>query len=262
LTELQRHILSSFSLAAHFDRPLIFAHRGANTNAPENTLAAFELARQEGADGIELDVKLTGDGQVVILHDQTVDRTTDGHGLLRSFSLPELKKLDAGSWFDRAYAGEPIPTLADVFKKFGSSILYDIELTNYAAPLDDLPRKVAQLIQQFRLSQNVLVTSFLPIALAGFQRVIPTVPAGLIALRGLPGSLSRSALGRWLVPQAVIPYYTDLTPHYIQAQARMKRSVIPWTVNEPEAFRRMFDWGVGAIITDVPAIARRALEVV
>lgn len=254
--------MSSFNLAVHPDRPLIFAHRGANTDAPENTIAAFRLARQQGADGIELDVKLTGDGQVVVLHDQTLDRTSDGHGPLRSLRLAEVKKLDAGSWFDWAFAGERIPTLAEVFDEFGDTILYDIELTNYAAPFDGLPQKVARLVQQFKLAHRVFVTSFVPVALVKFHSILPAIPCGLIALKGAPGWLSRSALGRWLAPQAVVPYYTDVTESFIRKQALHKRVVIPWTVNESQKFHLMFGWGVGAVITDVPQIARQSLEAV
>jgi glycerophosphoryl diester phosphodiesterase len=254
--------LSSFNLAAQPDRPLIFAHRGSNHNAPENTLAAFRSAHQQGADGIELDVKLTADGQVVVLHDQTVDRTSDGYGPLRRYRLAELKKLDAGSWFDHAFAGERIPTLTEVFEAFGNSILYDIELTNYLSPFDELSVKVAALVAEARLLDCVMVSSFLPVALVRFKWLLPDVPAGLIALKGLAGTLTRSALGRKLAGRAVIPYYTDLTREYVQSQARYGRVVIPWTVNEMDVIRRMFEWGAGAVITDVPDIARRALEAV
>ncbi|NMC78815.1 MAG: glycerophosphodiester phosphodiesterase, partial [Chloroflexi bacterium] len=91
--------------------PMLFAHRGASADAPENTLAAFRLAVDENADGIELDAKLSADGQVVVIHDQSVDRTTDGHGRVGQLTLAQLKELDAGSSFSPGFAGERIPTL-------------------------------------------------------------------------------------------------------------------------------------------------------
>src|SRR5512138_390835 len=100
--------------------PAIFAHRGASAHAPENTLAAFRLALEHGADGIELDAKLTSDGQVVVIHDQTVERTTGDPGMVRDMTLAQLKALDAGSFFDSAFTREPIPTLAEVFDLIGS----------------------------------------------------------------------------------------------------------------------------------------------
>jgi len=97
----------------------IFAHRGDSAHAPENTLAAFELAAERGADGIELDAKLTADGEIVVIHDPAVDRTTDGTGMVAEMSLAALRELDAGSWFGDTFKGEQIPTLAEVFEAVG-----------------------------------------------------------------------------------------------------------------------------------------------
>src|SRR5512139_2686581 len=103
--------METLSLFAHLPRPTIFAHRGASAYAPENTLAAFQMAIQQGADALELDVKLTADGQVVVIHDQTTDRTTGVKGRVSDLTLHELRNLDAGSFFDIAFQGEMIPTL-------------------------------------------------------------------------------------------------------------------------------------------------------
>ena len=110
------------------DRPLNFAHRGASHEAPANTLAAFLLATELGADGIELDVQLSKDCQVVVIHDYTVDATTDGHGPVAGFTLEELRALDAGSWFDPALAGQRILTLQEVLDVVGDQLLLNIEL--------------------------------------------------------------------------------------------------------------------------------------
>src|SRR5512138_2694544 len=96
--------------------PAIIAHRGASAHAPENTLSAFRLALEQGADGIELDAKLSADGHVIVIHDQTIKRTTGQPGIVRQMTLRQLKSMDAGSFFDSAYAGEQIPTLAEVFE--------------------------------------------------------------------------------------------------------------------------------------------------
>ncbi len=241
-------------------RPPVYAHRGANHGAPENTLAAFCLAQQQGADGIEMDVKLTADGEVVVMHDQTVDRTTDGHGALRNFRLAELRRLDAGGWFNREFHGERVPTLAEIFETLKGGILYDIELTNYSTPLDDLPEKVQALIQKFGLADNVMVSSFFPNNISRFSRLAPTIPGGLMALGGLAGALSRSFVGRWFAPRAVIPVYLDVTQSYLQHQHALGRRVIPWTVNQPPDVRRLVEWGVDGLITDVPDVVRKTLE--
>jgi glycerophosphoryl diester phosphodiesterase len=253
--------LSSSRVNTAYLGPLVYAHRGANNAAPENTLAAFCLAKQQGADGIEMDVKLTADGEVVVMHDQTVDRTTDGHGRLRNFRLADLRRLDAGSWFDAEFHGEKVPTLAEIFETLKDGILYDIELTNYGTPFDNLLEKVLALVQKHGLEENVMVSSFFPTNISQFRRLAPEIPGGLIALRGVPGSLSRSIVGRWFAPWAVIPVYLDLTQAYIRTQRALRRKVIPWTVNEPADMRRLVSWGVDGLITDLPWLARKTLEV-
>ncbi|NIV29434.1 MAG: glycerophosphodiester phosphodiesterase, partial [Anaerolineae bacterium] len=112
----------------YLDRPLNFAHRGASHQAPENTLAAFLLASELGADGIELDVQLSRDGEIVVIHDFVLDTTTDGAGPVRERTLAELKELDAGHRFDSAYAGQEIPTLQEVIDAVGHRLLLNIEL--------------------------------------------------------------------------------------------------------------------------------------
>ena len=239
----------------------MYAHRGANKGAPENTLAAFCLAQQLGADGIEMDVKLTADGEVVVMHDQTVDRTTDGHGRLRDFRLAELRRLDAGSWFDGTFHSEKVPTLAEIFETLKNGILYDIELTNYSTPFDNLLEKVLALVQKYGLAGNVMVSSFLPTNISHFRRLAPAIPGGVIALHGWAGALSRSFVGRWFAPLVVIPVYLDVTQNYVRMQKALGRKVIPWTVNEPADMLRLMEWGADGLITDVPDLARATLEV-
>ena len=131
-----------------FDLPLpvIFAHRGASRFAPENTLAAFNLAVIQGADAIELDAKLTADGQIVVFHNQTLERTTSAIGKIGEKTLSELKELDASVHFDKIYQNERIPTLEEVFEAVGQRIFISVKLTNYASPNDRLPEKVADLV--------------------------------------------------------------------------------------------------------------------
>ena len=172
--------------------PVVFAHRGASAHAPENTLAAFRAAVDQKAQGVELDAKLSSDGVVVVMHDQTVDRTTDGSGNVASLTAIQLHRLDAGSHFSTDFAGEPVPTLEEVFNAVADKLLINIELTNYASPLDELPAKVAQLVQQSGLSNRVIISSFHPMNLMRFHKLLPTVPLGLLALPGKAGRWARS----------------------------------------------------------------------
>ena len=184
-------------MLANLKRPTIFAHRGASAYAPENTLPAFELALQQAADAIELDVKLTADGHVVIIHDQTLLRTTGQPGKVREYALAEIQKLDAGSYFDIAFKGERIPTLAELFEKVGDRAQYDIELTNYASLTDSLPEAVAALVDRYALTERVLFSSFNPLALIRVRRKLPHNPIGLLARPGKNGHIPSGRLSSY-----------------------------------------------------------------
>jgi glycerophosphoryl diester phosphodiesterase len=234
---------------------MIFAHRGASAHAPENTLAAFELALTQNADAIELDVKLSADGQVVVIHDPTVDRTTGRKGRVKDLSLTQLRSLDAGAFFSENYRGEKIPTLEEVFEAVGKRIFINVELTNYNTPRDQLVETVCMLVKKFGLQKQVMFSSFLAANLSKTRAYLPEVPRGLLALNGLLGAWARSfgfAFGKY---QALHPYLKDVTPEQIQRVHRLQRRVHVWTVNAAEDIRRLFRWGVDAIFTDDPQLA-------
>ena len=236
-------------------QPLIFAHRGASAHAPENTLAAFELALAQHADAIELDVKLSADGHAVVIHDATVDRTTGSQGRVKDLSLAQLKSLDAGSFFSEKYRGERIPTLEEVFEAVGKRTFINVELTNYNAPRDQLVETVCILVKKFALQERVIFSSFFASNLSKARAFLPEVPRGLLALNGWLGAWARSfgfAFGRY---HALHPYLSDVTPQHIQRVHRLKRRVHVWTVNAAEDMRRLFHWGVDGIFTDDPQLA-------
>jgi glycerophosphoryl diester phosphodiesterase len=235
--------------------PVIFAHRGASAYAPENTLAAFELALRQGADAIELDVKLSADGHVVVIHDPTVDRTTGARGRVKDMSLADLRSLDAGSFFSANFRGEKIPTLEEVFEAVGRRAFINVELTNYNTPRDHLVESVCMLIKKFGLQKRVLLSSFLPTNLASARRYLPEVPTGLLALGGILGLWSRSfgfAFGRY---DALHPNLRNATQQQIYFAHRLKRRIHVWTVNDEADLRRLFKWGVDGVFTDHPQLA-------
>jgi glycerophosphoryl diester phosphodiesterase len=239
---------------ANLSRPTVFAHRGASAHAPENTLAAFELALEHGADAIEFDVKLTADGQVVGHHDPSLERTTNGKGRLGDFSLGELKKLDAGAWFGEAWRGERIPTLAEIFETVGDKMFMNIELTNYATPFDKLVEKVAELVRRYHMEERVLYSSFLPHNLMRAGALTPGLPRGQLALPGPAGWWQRR-WGNFLKIQAEHPFSADVSAaSVIRAHARGRR-VYTWTVNDPDEMRRLQALGVDGIFTDDPKLA-------
>lgn len=239
--------------------PTIFAHRGSSVYAPENTLAAFELAISQNAHAIELDAKLCGDGEVVVIHDQTVDRTTNGSGKVIELPLAALKELDAGSWFGTEFQGERIPTLEEVFEAVGRNIFINVELTNYASPLNDLPDKVVELVLRHGMQKNVLFSSFNPLALRRTHRHMPEVPVGLLALQGFLGAWARSWPGKFVPHQALHPEVQDTSVHLIQKHHKLGHRIHVWTVNSPEKMRQLFDWKIDGIFTDNPLLAQEIL---
>lgn len=241
-------------------RPSIFAHRGSSKYAPENTLAAFEMAIQHNADAIELDAKLSVDHHVVVIHDQTVDRTTASTGLVKEMRYAELRELDAGSHFDIAFRGEKIPSLDEVFETVGRKIYINIELTNYTSIYDGLPERVAQLVKKHDLASWVMFSSFNPIALLRARRVLPNVPIGLLALHGDRGAWARSRWGNLLAYQALHPNYLDITEELVQNVHQRGRRVHPYTVNLSDELQRMNQLGTDGIITDDPLLANTILH--
>jgi glycerophosphoryl diester phosphodiesterase len=240
--------------------PILFAHRGASARAPENTLASFRRALDDGAEAIELDVKLTADGKVVVLHDQTVNRTTNGQGDVRTLSLAEIKRLDAGSCFSPEFAGETIPTLDEVFSVVGKKLFINVEITNYATPADALPLRVSELVRSHGLEEWVMFSSFNALNLIRLKGLLPRVPAGILAEQGSRGSLARSFAGRIVAPKMVHPYFTDVDEAYVLRQHAIDRRVHVWTVNAPEEMRRLFRIKVDGIFTDDPRLASQVLE--
>ncbi len=234
--------------------PYIFAHRGASAHAPENTLAAFELAVRQGAQAIEFDVKLTSDRQVIIHHDQTLNRTTNGSGPVTRQPLAALRELDAGAWFSAEYRGEKIPTLDEVFAAVGQKIFINVELTNYATPFDGLVQEVARLVKKHGLEKRIMFSSFFPTNLMTARRLLPTVPCGQLALEGGSGWWQRLA-GDLLATDADHPWKDDVNAETVARAHRKGRRVHVWTVNDPDELRRLRAAGVDGIFTDDPLLA-------
>ncbi len=240
-------------------QPIIFAHRGASAHAPENTLAAFRMAAEHGAPAIELDAKLTADGQVMVFHDQVLKRTTGAEGSIRTWKLEDLRKLDAGSFYGRQFAGERIPTLDEVFEEVGKRLFVNVELTNYTSTGDALPEKVAEVVRRHKMEKRVLFSSFAASNLRRIQAALPGAPVGLLALEGLGGLLARSFWGRRTSPENIHPYLKDVNPSLMKREKSWGRRVHVWTVNDPQDMRRLQALGVNGIFTDDPRLALQVL---
>ncbi len=240
--------------------PLIIAHRGASALAPENTMAAFQLAHTLGADGIELDVMLSKDEELVVIHDATVDRTTNGSGRVNEIKWRTLRELDAGRSFSVQYQGERLPSLAEVYEHFGKKLLINVELKNYASPFDQLTQKVIKLTVDFGLVDSVILSSFNPLNLSRAKRQMKKIQCGLLTFPASAGALLRGAVGRIFPYDALHPYCSDVDERLIRRMHALGRKVNVWTVDDPDQLRRLRDLGADAVICNDPKAAREVLE--
>lgn len=243
---------------------MLFAHRGASGYAPENTLAAFELAVRQfktQPPAVELDAKLSKDGGVFVFHDQTLERTTNGSGIVRNMTLDQLREFDAGSYFDEKFAREKIPTLDEVFEAIGNQAVINVELTNYATPGDALNEHVADIVRKHNLVDRVIFSSFLSGNLRKMANLLPEVPRALLIYSGTVGSLQRSWAGLWRTSyQALNPHYRSTTSELVTAAHRKGRRVNVYTVNQVEEILHLARIGVDGIFTDDVLRAEEALS--
>jgi len=241
-------------------KPIIIAHRGASAYAPENTMAAFRKAVGLSADGIEFDVKCSKDGEMVIIHDQKLDRTTNGHGKVIDTNLKDLRDLDAGSFFSSEFTGEKIPLLSEVLEEFSKSLLINIELTNYSSISDGLALKAATLVKRMCIEENVFFSSFHPYNLILTRRIVPTVPVALLAPPGISGWIFRSNLMRWVSPDMIHPYYNDVDKRFIEKQHQQNRKVNVCCINTEAEIITLLKDNVDGLITDDPSLARKLIN--
>ena len=246
--------------SSYLDRPLNFAHRGASYEAPENTLAAFLLAVELGADGIELDVQLSKDGQLVVIHDFVLEATTDGAGPVRKRTLAELKGLDAGHRFDPAYAGQQIPTLQEVIDAVGHRLLLNIELKTASLRDDGLAEAVVQAIENNHLRDRTIVSSFNPLALRRVRKLNPGIPIGLLYAPDLPLLLRRPWARHLLELDAIHPHHSLMDDKYVPWAREQGYRVHTWTVDDPVKMKHLVRQGVDIVITNRPDLFRQVLQ--
>jgi glycerophosphoryl diester phosphodiesterase len=242
------------------DRPLNFAHRGASYEAPGNTLAAFLLAAELGADGIELDAQLSRDGEIVVIHDFTLEGTTDGHGRVSDQTVAELRRLDAGSWFDPAFARQQIPTLQEVVEAVGHKLLLNVELKTAHLTDDGLAAAVVRLVEENHLLDRVVVSSFNPLAIWRVRRLNPWIAVGLLYSPDMPLMLRRPWMRHLVHPDALHPYHSSVDANYVQWARQKGYRVHTWTVDDGEEMERLIQAGTDLIITNRPDLLRQVLN--
>jgi len=239
--------------------PLNVAHRGASKVAPENTIAAFERARALGADGVEMDVMKCASGELVVIHDVTVDRTTDGEGPVAKKTLAELKELDAGGEFRGRSGRVEIPTLDEAMEYLGTEVLIDIEIKSETVGTDGIEDLVIRTVRRHGLETNVLIASFNPASLRRVRQMAPDLPRALIFSDTQRIYLRRQWLARWAKPAFMQPHIDMVTSASMTRWQGRGYRVGAWTVNDPNNIMRMVQYGVNALVSDDPATVSAVL---
>jgi glycerophosphoryl diester phosphodiesterase len=244
--------------ASRSDKLLTVAHRGASGCAPENTIAAFHKAVEIKADFFELDVRMSKDGELVLIHDTSVDRTTDGSGEVGDMTFEELRGLDAGSWFSPEYAGEQIPTLGEALDHFGGKIGILIEIK---APslYPGIEQKVAdELIKRnMHLLSNgkVIIQSFDHTSLQLFHAILPKVPIGVLTFQAQ--ELTDAKLQEFATyADYVNPRLNLVTKQVVDQIHAHDMEITVWTVRNASLVDTLIQMGVDGIITDYPDMPR------
>lgn len=239
----------------------VWAHRGASgwdtQYAPENTMPAFEKAAQMGADGVELDVQLTKDGEIVICHDERIDRTSDGSGWVKDYTLAEIKKFSFNKPHPE-YGFVPIPTLKEFFAFLqGNRLVVNIELKTGVIYYDNLEEKTVNLARQMGVEQRIIYSSFNHYSLQKLKQIDPEAQIGLLCGENfidVPDYPAR------LDAVAVHPSFRALTDDYIEQCHTCGLAVHTWTVDVKSDMKHLCDVGVDAFITDCPDSGRRVVD--
>lgn len=241
-------------------RILNFAHRGVNRRAPENTMVAFRLAADESYDGIEFDVQLTADNEVIVFHDNTLERVAGDPRKISELRALDATHMDVGSWFSADFSGETIPRLAEVLDQFGKRLLLNIEMKG-ENPL--LASKTVDLVQSFDLESRVIISSFNETLLKEVRRFDPQIAIGRLLHQESVLGRSAEALIRDLTirkTQAYHLHHSNVDEKTIRWAHRRSRRVNVWTVNERADIVRMRDMGVDMIISDAPDVVQAVLR--
>ena len=244
-------------------RPWVIAHRGFSGRAPENTLAAIQMAMDVGADMLEVDVTLSSDGHLMVIHDETLDRTAGGSGQVLGSTFKYIRSLDAGSWFHPRFKDQKVPTLEEVLELIQGKMPVNVEIKGEAVGdkiQGGIAEKVAETLDRFGMAEQTLVSSFEPRALDQLREIHPGIPKGSlynrkVHKRRLPESITSEVdaqsfhVHRWYFRRAME-----------KEARRLDLPVLVYTVNHPLVMKRMIRRGVAGLFTDHPDRMIRLLQ--
>lgn len=231
---------------------LIFGHRGAAGTYPENTMLSFQEAHHVGANGIELDVQMTKDGELVVIHDEKVDRTTDGLGYVKDLTLKQISHLDACYLFKQYSKKTPIPTLEEVLNwasQLQDFFVVNIELKNGIIQYPFIEQKTIELIHKYKMQKNVIISSFNHYSLVTCKQIDAEIETAILYMEGLykPWNYAKT-----IGATGLHPHYYAVNSFIINEAKQNSLDVRPFTVNDEEVMKNLVNDGCAAFITDFP----------
>ncbi|KON67152.1 hypothetical protein AKG34_24610 [Peribacillus butanolivorans] len=236
----------------------IFAHRGSKGTHPENTMAAFKEAARIGAEGIEFDVHLSSDGEMIVIHDETLDRTTSLLGYVKDCSAQKLKTADAGSKFSKEFLGERIPFLMEVFDwARGNSLLMNIEIKTDKLAYEGIEQKIIDLIRKYRMEDRVILSSFNHQSIEKVKMLAPELERALL-FEGIPENFEEILHDK--KESGFHPDKNSLTPAISEKAKKLGYKIRPWVANNKADIIRLAEMDVDVIMTDFPEKAIKILK--
>ncbi|WP_052343653.1 glycerophosphodiester phosphodiesterase [Bacillus massiliigorillae] len=231
-------------------KPLIIAHRGAAGSYPENTHSAFQAALDLQADMLEFDIQLTKDNQFAVIHDETVDRTTNGKGLVREFTIEELKQLDAGSWKHPSFAGERIPAFTEMFEQYNSKVQMLIEVKH----IFDID-KVAMLLVDFlrkKPHEHIIIQSFNSEFIKVFHQLLPNIPVGVLIKQQMNGITKKQVEDHASYASYINPRITNSSSQLLNTIHNQNAHCFIWTIRNEQQMKKALAINPDGIVTDYP----------
>ncbi|WP_431801068.1 glycerophosphodiester phosphodiesterase [Halobacillus andaensis] len=248
-------VLAEQSKIKNENQVVNIAHRGASGYAPENTMAAFDKAFNMKADMFEIDVQMSKDGELVVIHDTTVDRTTDGTGKVGDLTYDELQQLDAGSFFGEEFAGEKIPTLGEVLDEYKGKIGILIEMKSPSL-YPGIEEKIAEELKKRNLDKpnndKIIVQSFEHNSVQAFHSILPDVPVGVLLSYSGDGISNEQMIEFSSYAEYVNPNMAMIDTELVERIHEYGMQTHPWTVRDQESADYLLEAGADGIITDYP----------
>lgn len=242
---------------------IVIAHRGASAYYPENTMAAFKAAVEMGAEMIELDITLSKDGVPVVIHDATLERTTNGTGAVADYSVNELQQLDAGSWFSEKHAGEHIPTLEEVLAFAKNNIALNIEIKHESVTDSvhgGIEEEALNLVKKYEMEPYVLFSSFNYRAIAHLRELDVDIATALLYEKQQSGERTPSALVSEYQAQAFNCSYRQFNKKWAEDTSEYQIPVFIYTVNKKRKMKKMVKRGVSGIFSDKPDLLKQVVD--